>query len=136
MPQEKPMPQIVTPNLYHCSGHHIQVTYSPTSFVGEPRLTYQDAHQSKSFSGDEIRILDCDLGKLVSVTLRMTVDTGSTSFSLFIPHMQIVEGTIASLQTQSVTTLHRFSVVPQFNHGQLDTYTTLPLHGTAQFVIF
>jgi len=130
------MPQLVTPNLYHCSGHDIHVTYSPVSLDGQPTLNYQDAHQDKSFRGDEIRIVECDLGKLVSVTLRMTVDTGSTSFSLFIPRMQIVEGTIASLHTHGVTTLHRFSIIPEFNQGQLDIYRTLPFQGTAQFVFF
>jgi hypothetical protein len=99
-------------------------------------LAYQDAHQSRSFRGDEIRIVDTDLGKLISVTLRMTVDMGSTSYCLVIPRMQILEGTTAAMQTHGVTTLHRFSIVPQLNLGQLDTYTSMPLHGTAQFVLF
>lgn len=130
------MPQLVTPNLYHCSGQHIHVTYTPAGIDGKPHFTYQDAHQTKSFKGDEVRIVECDLGKLISVTLRMTVDTGSTSFSMFIPRMQISEGTTAAMQTHGVTTLHRFSVIPQLNHGQLDIYTPTPFHGTAQFVLF
>lgn len=130
------MPQVVTPNLYHCSGQHIHLTYTPAGLDGQPHLTYQDTHQSRLFRGDEIRIVDSDLGKLVSITLRTTVDMGSTSFSLFIPRMQIFEGTTAAMQTHGVTTLHRFSIVPQLNLGQLDTYTPTPLHGTAQFVLF
>jgi hypothetical protein len=126
----------VTPNLYHCSGQHIHVTYTPAGIDGQPHLTYQDGQQTKSFKGNEVRIVDCDLGKLISVTLRLTVDSGSTSFSLVIPRMQIFEGTTVPMQTHGVTTLHRFSIIPPLNHGQLDIYTLTPLHGTAQFVLF
>jgi hypothetical protein len=129
------MQQTVTPNLYHLSGQHLHVTYSTTSFAGGPILTYQDGHQGKSFKADEIRALECDLGTLVSITIRMTVDTGSTSFSVFIPRMRIVQGTSAAVHTEGVTTLHHFSVVPQLSHGQLDTYTVIAMHGTAQFVV-
>lgn len=34
-----------------------------------------------------------------------------------------------------VTTMHSTSFAPQLDHGQLDTYTTTALHGTAQFVL-
>jgi len=135
MPQIE-TPQIEIPNLYHLSGQHIHVTYSMSSVSGQPLLTYQDTHQSKSFHGDEIRAVECDLGTLVSITLRMTIDMGSTSFSMFMPRMRIVEGTHAALHTYGVTTLHRFSIAPQLNLGQLDTYHIMALHGTAQFVIF
>ena len=130
------MTQTVTPNLYQISGSHIHVTYTTTSIDGKPTLSYQDAHQGKSFRGDEIRTVDCDLGTLVSVTLRMTVDAGSTSLSVFIPRMRINQGEHATVRTDCVTTVHRFSIAPQFLHGQLDTYATTSLHGTAQFVMF
>jgi hypothetical protein len=67
--------QTVTPNLYHVSGHHHDA--------------YQDSHPSKSFRGDKIRAVECDLGTLVSVTLRSTPDVGSTSLSLFVPRTRI-----------------------------------------------
>jgi hypothetical protein len=84
--------QTVTPNLYQLSGQHLHVSYSTASLDGTAILTYQDAHQAKSFRDEEIGIVHCDLGTLVSVTLRMTADLGSTTFSLFIPRMQIAEG--------------------------------------------
>ena len=112
------------------------MTYATSSLNGQPILTYQDSHQAKSFRGDEIRAMECDLGTLVSVTLRMTVDVGSTSFSLFVPRMRIIQWTIAAVHTYCVTTLHSLPFVPQFCHEQLDTYSVAALHGTAQFVIF
>jgi hypothetical protein len=129
-------PTTVTPNTFQLSGHHLHVTYSSTSIDGKPTLTYQDAHNGKSFRGDEIRTVECDLGTLVSVTLRMTVDAGSTSFSVLIPRMRINQNEHAAVHTECLTTVHRFSIAPQLQHGQLDTYSAVALAGTAQFLVF
>ena len=99
-------------------------------------MTYQDPHQGMTFHGDDLRTVECDLGTLISVTMRMTVDTGSTSLSVFVPRMRIEQSSIAAVHTDCVTTVHRFSVIPSFNLGQLDTYTLVQLRGTAQFVVF
>jgi hypothetical protein len=130
------MAEIVTPNLFQLTGSHLHITYTASSINGTPTLTYQDPYQGMSFHGDEIRTVECDLGTLVSVTLRLTIDTGSTSLSVFIPRVRIENGTIAAVHTDCVTTVHRFSVIPSFNLGQLDTYNVVPLHGTAQSVVF
>jgi hypothetical protein len=130
------MTPTVTPNMFQLSGSHLHVTYSTTSIDGKPTMTYQDSHQGKSFRGDEIRTVECDLGTLVSVTLRMTVDAGSTSLSVFIPRMRINQGEHAAIRTECVTTVHRFAIAPGLLHGQLDTYSVVALHGTAQAVVF
>jgi hypothetical protein len=133
MPQPQATPT-VTPNLYQLSGHHLHVTYSPSGVDGKPTLTYQDAHQSKSFKGDEIRPVECDLGTLVSVTLRMTVDVGSTTLSVIIPRMRISPTSVAAVHTECITTVHSTPFAPQTVQGQLDTYTVTSLRGTAQAV--
>lgn len=130
------MAQNVTPNVFQLTGSHIHITYTSSSIDGTPTMTYQDPYQGMSFHGDQIREVECDLGTLVSVTLRMTVDTGSTSLSVFIPRARIEQGTITAIHTDCVTTVHRFSAVPSFNLGQLDTYSVVPLHGTAQYAVF
>jgi hypothetical protein len=126
----------VIPNLYQLNGPHLHVTYTTTSIDGKPTMTYQDAHEGRSFRGDEIRTVECDLGTLVSVTLRLTPDAGSTSFSLVIPRMRITQGTTGAVHTECITTVHRFAIAPQLLHGQLDSYKVVPLHGTAQSVAF
>ena len=135
-PQTPHTLQVVIPNLYHFSGQHLNVTYSTTSIDGQPTMTYQDEHQGKTFRGDEIRVMECDLGTLVSATVHMTIDMGSTSISLFIPRMQIVQGTSAAVRTYCVTTLHSLSIAPQLSRGQLDTYSITDVQGTAQFVLY
>lgn len=128
--------QTVTPNMFQLGGSHIHITYTSTSIDGKPTLSYQDAHLGKSFRGDEIRTVECDLGSLVSCTLRMTIDSGSTSLSVFIPRMRINQGEQAAVHTECVTTVHRFAIAPGLLHGQLDTYSVVALHGTAQAVVF
>ncbi len=130
------MAQNVTPNLFQLTGSHIHITYTSSSIDGTPTMTYQDPYQGMSFQGAQIHEVECDLGTLVSVTLRMTVDTGSTSLSVFIPRARIEQGTMTAIHTDCVTTVHRFSAIPSFNLGQLDTYSVVPLHGTAQYVVF
>jgi hypothetical protein len=55
---------------------------------------------------------------------------------VFIPRTRIEQGTLTAIRADCVTTVHRFSVIPGFNLGQLDTYSVVPLHGTAQFAMF
>lgn len=124
----------VQPNSFQLTGRGITVSYSTTSIDGKPRLTYRSMMQSLTFSGDEIDVQDTPLGTLVSVRIMMTVDSGSTTFSLLIPRCNLNPGESLTIRTRGITAVHRFSVLPQFNHGQLDTYTGVILRGTAQLV--
>ncbi len=140
-------PSLVQPNLYQLSGgyHHggqLHVSYlthsgpaTPQFPQGPPRFTYQDASQSLSFSGSEIEIVETELGQIVSVRIRMTIDTGSTTFSVLIPRVNLVPGQPATIHTEGITAIHRLTLAPGLNHGQLDQYSVTPLHGTASDVI-
>ena len=128
-------PSLVQANLYQLSGQDLHITYSPTGIDGKPHLTYQDATHTLTFAGDKIQSTQAGLGEIVSVTIRPTVDQGSTTFSLFVPRVNLLQGASTSVQTDGITTIHRFSIVPAFNRGQLDVYTVTPLHGTAFHVV-
>ena len=132
MQPDQPATQI--PNQYQLSGKHLHVTYSTTSFDGKPRFTYQDRQQTLSFSGDEIRSVEAEVGILVSVTIRMTVDTGGTTFSILLPHVQIPGEQTVPVKTFGITTIHKFSVIPI--SGQRDFYTVTRLSGSASLVFF
>jgi len=88
------------------------------------------------FTGDQIRTTTTEIGTLVTVTIRLTVDAGSTSFTLLVPHVNLDQGRHAPIVTEGITTLHRFSIFPPANHGQTELYTVIPLTGTAQAVVF
>jgi hypothetical protein len=137
-PAGQPTVQLGTPDQYELHGGGISVTYHPVFVGGVPALTYQDPHRTLHFRGDQIRRVDVpDIGTVVSVTLVMTVDTGSTTFSVVLPPVSLPNHTGAStpISTEGITTVHRRSPVPAFNVGQRDVYTFTPLHGTASIVI-
>jgi hypothetical protein len=127
----------VPPNLYRLTGGKMQVNYSTTSVNGQPRFSYQDGAQTLSFAGDQIRQTQTEIGTLVSVTLHMTVDSGSTEFTLLLPAVNLAGASAtAPVRTYGITTAHRFSVVPAANQGQTALYTMTELSGTASLVVF
>jgi hypothetical protein len=132
------MPPVATktPNLYRLHGHNLQITYSTSGFDGKPHLQYHDPFQTLHFSGDQIRTLSTEIGTLVTVTTRLTVDSGSTTFTLLVPAVNLTESNVVEITTYGITTLHRFSIVPEFNQGQRESYTTTEMRGTAAYVVF
>jgi hypothetical protein len=125
---------IEEPNSYDLSGHHLHVTYSTSGIDGKPHFSYQDLHQTLDFSGDQIRRVETEIGALVSVRIRLTVDSGGTSFSLLVPRVNIPGEQTVPIRTEGVTTLHKFPLLPAA--GQRDFYTVTPLTGTAMRVHF
>jgi hypothetical protein len=101
-----------------------------------PSFSYHDAHQTLTFVGDQIETLQSELGALVTVFIVRTVDFGSTTFTVLIPRVNLHAAETLPIRTDGITTLHKFSIVPAFLHGQLDLYTVHRLHGTAAQVMF
>lgn len=126
----------VSPNLYQLSGSGLHVTYATSGFDGQPHFHYQDSQHNLTFAGNQIRTVASDAGTLVSVTIQLTVDAGSTTFSVLIPRVNLNSGETGHVRTEGILTVHRFSIVPAFLHGQLDAYAVKPLKGTAQHVLF
>ena len=129
--------QLVAPNLYELSGGQLHIGYSTSSINGQPHFTYKDGAQTLSFTGSQIRTAKTEIGTLVTVTIRMTVDAGSTTFTLLLPAVNLASPpSPAQVHTYGITTVHRFSVVPKANEGQTETYTVTELSGTASHVVF
>jgi hypothetical protein len=124
------------PNLYDLHGYQLHITYSTTSIDGKPRFQYQDQFQTLQFSGDQIRTVDSEIGTLVTVTIRLTPDLGSTSFTLLVPQVNLNQSLQSQITTFGITTLHRFSIAPQLDLGQTEHYTVVELSGTAALVAF
>jgi hypothetical protein len=125
-----------TPNLFELRAKQLHISYSTSGIDGKAHFTYQDAQQTLSFKGDQIRALDTEIGTLVSVSIRRTVDTGSTTFSILIPTVNLDATRSANIATRGITTIHKFSMIPAFNSGQTEIYSTVILNGTARAVLF
>ena len=139
-----PQTDFVAPNLWSLSGGGIHVrfwtfTLGPIRQGDEPpHLTYHDSHLTLSFHGNEIRSLDVpDLGTVVSVTIVLSVDTGSTTFTVLLPRVNIpAQGPFSPIpvSTEGITTLHAGPFGPPFGQAQEEFYTVTPLTGTATYV--
>lgn len=129
------MAQSTPPNLFELKGEGVSVTYSTSSFGGKPQLTYKKGRQSLSFSGDEIRTVDTDLGALVSVTIAKTVDRGFTTFSVVIPGINMAGARKQAFRTIGITTVHQTTIAGPVK-GQLESSKVIPLRGSAQQVEF
>jgi hypothetical protein len=128
--------QVITPNMFQLSGKELHIIFVTRGIDGRPNLTYQDSSRTLQFTGNEIRSVETELGRVVSVSIRRTVDSGSTTFSLLIPRVNLVGSAAVPIRTEGITTLHKFSIIPAFNQGQLDFYTVTRLSGFASLVLF
>jgi hypothetical protein len=120
------------PQLYQLSGVQLHLSYTPCGLDGQPQFIYEDAQQRLDFKGNEIRTSKCDLGTLVTVSLRVTVDSGSTTFTLIVPNVDLDERDSAPVATQGIVATHDFSVFRNADEGQRDHYVSTTLSGTAR----
>jgi hypothetical protein len=128
------MPEFVQPTIWNLSNaaSGLQVSYS----VAGPQLHYHQGAVVKDFTGNQIRVAEVpDLGTLVSVTIFMLIDSGSTTFTVLLPIVNLPAPpalpVAVPVTADGVTTLHRFSTVLALQNGQQETYTVTPLQGTA-----
>ncbi|HTS67004.1 MAG TPA: hypothetical protein VMH28_33495 [Candidatus Acidoferrales bacterium] len=128
----------IQPNRFvlQSSDGKTKVDYETTSFIGQPTLNLTlGTGPTRHFSGSQIRTLNTEIGTLVTVTTQMTIDTGSTSFSILIPAITL--STIAdqkSFSTDAIITAHSGpNSVPLT--GVLETYQFIAMKGAANFVL-
>src|ERR1700759_5565323 len=98
-PVSKALTAFVAANMFSLSGGGLHVSYRTSGIDGKPHFSYQDPVRSLSFSGDEIRRVECDLGTVVSVTIVRTIDAGSTSFSLLVPRVDLAAFSSVTIRT-------------------------------------
>ena len=128
----------IQPNRYVLHSHdgHIKVDYETSSFIGQPILNLtQGPGPIRHFTGSQIRAVSTEIGTLVTVTTELTIDTGSTSFSILIPSITLANiSEHKSFTTEAIVTTHSGpnSVPPTGVH---ETYKFVPLKGEATFVV-
>jgi hypothetical protein len=129
------MQGFIQANLFELSSSSIHVTYSSTSILGGPLLSYRDSQLSLSFRSKDIRIQDTEVGQLISVTLESIPDLKTVTFSLILPVVTVMQqssGTrikVVGLTTTEPTTIAGPPPGPQ------KLYSAVTLRGTAQFIV-
>ena len=125
------------PNLFQLAGGYTQITYSTTSITGQPQFHYQDQQRDVNVTGDDIRLLETEIGTLVTITLEVIPDLHTLTVSLLVPEINLNEGNESPLSTQAILTTHHTTIGgPGLVEGQLQSYEVVALEGTASLVDF
>src|SRR3954465_11209523 len=129
----------IQPNRYvlQSSDGNTKVDYETSSFIGQPtlNLTQGPGGRIRHFSGSQIRTRRTEVGILLTVTTRISVDTGSTSFSVLIPAISLAAvGNHETFATEAIVTTHTGpNSVP--STGVHEKYQFIPLKGEASFIL-
>jgi hypothetical protein len=127
----------IQPNRFvlQSSDGKIKVDYETTTFVGQPALNLTQAPAPpRHFAGSQIRTLATEIGTLVTVTTYITIDSGSTSFSVLIPAISLKGfGDHEAFATEAIITAHS-GPIPIPASGAHERYQFVPLNGDASFV--
>jgi hypothetical protein len=131
----------IQPNKFvlQSSDGNTKVDYETSSFIGQPTLNLKQGPSPigviRHFAGSQIRRRRTEIGTLISVTTQMTIDTGSTSFSILIPAITLTAiSEHKTFTTEAIVTSHSGpNSVP--SAGVHETYQFIPLSGEATFVV-
>lgn len=123
-------------NMFELSGDYIQVTYSSSSFTGDPLFSYRDPSTNVQFSGNDIRSESTEIGELLTVTLEQISDLRTVTFTLVLPVVNLLPKSAGTcIQVPGITTTTHTSIAGPVL-GPEKTYSQVTLSGTAQAVIF
>lgn len=122
-------------NLFELSSNTIQITYSTTSILGGPMLSYRDHVRSLSFRGEDIRIEQTALGDLVTVTLEAIPDLRTVTFSLVVPAVTVMTQSGGTrIKVLGVTATAPTTIAGPLP-GPEQLYSAVYLRGSAQFIV-
>ncbi len=128
----------IQPNRYVLQSQDgkTKVEYETSNLIGQPSLNLtQGPGPIRHFTGSQIRTTSTEIGTLVTVTTHMTIDTGSTSFSILIPAISLnAVSDHKSFTTDAIVTAHSGPIaIP--SAGVHETYQFIPMKGEANFVL-
>jgi hypothetical protein len=128
----------IQPNRFELRSNDgkTKVDYETTSFIGQPILNLsQGPGPIRHFVGSQIRRVSTEIGTLVSVTTQMSVDTGSTSFSVLIPAITLPAPADRQAFTTEAIVTHHTGPITVPPTGVHETYQFISMKGEASFVI-
>ena len=96
-------------------------------------VTYQGIEGDRTFKGKEISLEATPLGTLLTVPLRLNVDSGGLTVTVLIPQvLDVTRGKPVTFTTMAIKATSRGNFV---SPGAALTYTIIPLVATASIVI-
>lgn len=129
------VPQRINANTFTLENRRIHVSFSATSITGQPLVHYKDRQREVNARGDEIQVVESEIGTLVSILLHPDADAGALFFGVLIPRVALADNG-AEQAVSTVGFLTRSLLNPPLAANlQLQTYDVESLKGTATFVV-
>lgn len=134
--------QVFEPNQFILYNSDTQITYSITSGAGILQLDYQiqPLRHTYHFSGDEIKVMGTAIGRLITVILESDLKQQQERIlALLLPTVHLPADAMERLiQTEVILTTRRLPQPGRSRRveGQVETYETKLLDGTARLVEF
>ncbi len=137
---------MTTPNLganeFTFTGDRTDITYFPTApgpiAAGQEggRLEYHGIEGNFTFSGNKIELQESPFGTLVTVAFESNPDIGIRTFTILLPQVSgVTRENMVTFEALAIKTTGQGFTLPPFRPGAKQTYTILPLLGTAKEVI-
>jgi hypothetical protein len=128
---------LVGPNQYELAGDGTQITYSTTGSDGKPTLSYTGPKGEHSFSGDDIRTLDSELGTEVTVTLEDIADLHVMTLTVLVPEMWVAPNTGQEVRTIAIVTTKEEPITEKIGMpAARELYAVVSLDGEGRLVEF
>lgn len=130
--------EFIPVNSYECKGSAITVSYSTTSFTGQPQAKFTIRKQPISGTGEEITIQQTVLGNLVTLTKKTIPDLYTDTVSVLLPDVNAAKlGAKVKFSTQLISSrAHTSKGGIQLVNGVIQKNTVYPVSCTATAVIF
>jgi hypothetical protein len=119
-------------NKFVLKGSGVEVDYTIGATPSLPALVYKAGAFHKSFKPAEIVSEDTGLGRMVSVSLIRSIDTGGERFGFFLPFINVDRGQTAHFHTVGV--YETYSGPDSIPHRP-STWRCIEMCGTAESVI-
>ena len=119
-------------NKFVLKGSGVEVDYTLGATPSLPALVYKAGAFHKSFKPAEILSEDTGLGRMVSVSLIRSIDTGGERFGFFLPFINVDRGQTAHFHTVGV--YETYSGPDSIPHRP-STWRCIEMSGTAESVI-
>lgn len=125
-------------NLYECSGVGVSVSYSTTSFSGEPLITFKIGKNSFSARGDEILVQHTALGNQVTIVKSSIPDLHTNTLTFLSPSVNVSDiGVSKNFTSWLFATRTRTTIGgPQFVEGLIQLNKSWTLSCKAKAVVF
>lgn len=119
-------------NYFVLKGSGVEVDYRIGANPSFTALTYTAGSTVKTFKPAQIETDNTGLGRMVSVALVQTIDTGGERFGFFLPEIDVPQGQTADFKTVGV--YETFSGPDSIPHRPT-TWRCIEMKGTAQTIV-